>query len=79
MSSSLNHYMSKRKITRAIIEGTPATALCGETFTPSHQGSDAVAGNETESRKLKVCPVCELFFSGLLSDAEVRQPEAVNI
>ena len=79
MSSSLNHYMKKAAIARAAVEGTPGTALCGETFTPSHQGSDAVAGNETQSRTLDICPVCELFFSGLRDDAEVKQPEAVTI
>lgn len=70
----LNHYLRKTAIARAIIDGTPATALCGETLVPEHQGGDAVPGNEIQSRTLKECPMCVLLRGALPEKRTVKEP-----
>lgn len=72
MNSDLNHYMSKTAITRAIVEGVPGKALCGEVFLPQSQGAEAMPWRPQANRKRKTCPNCELFYGALRSDAEEK-------
>lgn len=67
-----NHYVSKRAITRSIVEGIPAKALCGVTLMPSSQGANAIPGHEVAHRNYDTCPECELFFNALPEDAEAK-------
>lgn len=72
----MNHYTSKKAILRSIIEGIPATALCGEVIDCQHQGGEAIPGAEVANKTHEICPECELFYGGLKSDeeADVKEP-----
>lgn len=37
MSDIINHWVPKTALTRSLVEGTPATALCGETLAAERQ------------------------------------------
>lgn len=43
-----SHYVDKHKLTQAMIEGTPVTALCGKTWVPTR-----------DALKFPVCPECK--------------------
>lgn len=75
----LNHYVSKRAITRSIVEGIPAKALCGALMRCSSQGAQAIPGQEAANRTLETCPECELFYSGLKTDEEADVKEPANV
>lgn len=72
MNSDLNHYMRKTDITRAIVDGIPGRAICGEIFLPSHQGSEAMPGSEAASSKLEVCGECVRIYDGLRGGQEAK-------
>ncbi|MBO9555550.1 DUF3039 domain-containing protein [Cellulomonas sp.] len=55
------HYLRKDDITRGIVLGAPATALCGNFATPVAPG----AAGDGPSVQV-VCPECERRFSMLL-------------
>lgn len=44
----LTHYAKKSDITRAMVEGTPITALCGKVWIPSR-----------DPEKYPLCPACK--------------------
>ncbi|WP_261165763.1 DUF3039 domain-containing protein [Microbacterium sp. Marseille-Q6965] len=77
-SEAFNHYVSKRAITRSIVLGVPARALCGDVWVVESQGERAIPGSETASRDLLTCPACELFYSALTDDAEANVPQEVH-
>ncbi|HLR85071.1 MAG TPA: DUF3039 domain-containing protein [Nocardioidaceae bacterium] len=43
-----SHYVAKDKLTAAMVEGTPVTALCGKVWVPSR-----------DPQKFPVCPECK--------------------
>lgn len=76
MRRGFNHYVSKRAITRGIVEGVRATALCGETLTPKSQGVDAIPGTSgLATVKKETCPTCELLYGALRSEVEEKIEE----
>ena len=77
MSKNLNHYVAKAAITRGLVFGTPAKALCGELVPPEHQGPKAIRGCETAREDFETCPECELFYNGLRKSADEKVPEHV--
>lgn len=51
-----SHYVRKEDIMRSAVEGTPAVALCGKTWTPSR-----------DPEKYPVCPRCVEMMNALES------------
>lgn len=49
-----SHYADKKKITEAMVMGTPVVALCGKVWVPSRDGS-----------KFPVCPTCKEIYDTL--------------
>jgi hypothetical protein len=47
------HYVPKVELTRALVEGTPVTALCGKRWVPSR-----------DPERYPVCPTCRDFLAG---------------
>lgn len=60
MPDTLNHWLRKAAITRAIVTGEPAKALCGEVFTPSSEGNGTTADGAA-----MICPLCQLAYEQL--------------
>lgn len=60
---TLNHWMRKADITRALVTGTPAKALCGIEDVPRSYG-----GGHTSSATAMICPLCALAYESLLPD-----------
>lgn len=46
-----SHYVEKKKIAQAMVEGTPVRALCGKTWVPNRDGD-----------QFPVCPVCKDIY-----------------
>jgi hypothetical protein len=62
-----NHYVPKVQITRALVLGTPATALCGDVFVPNgRRGGNGLTAED----EWPTCPLCEVLFDALPADAE---------
>lgn len=53
------HYVSKNDATRAYIEGTPTTALCGKVWVPSR-----------DPKKYPVCPACKEIHDGIFGSSD---------
>ena len=68
----LNHWMSKAAITRSIVEGIPARALCGERSNVTGRGADALPGNECASRRYEICPDCATIYAALTHKRPAR-------
>ncbi|MGH3367951.1 MAG: DUF3039 domain-containing protein [Nocardioidaceae bacterium] len=49
-----SHYVAKGKLTDAMVEGTPVTALCGKVWVPSR-----------DPKRYPVCPECKDIWEGL--------------
>lgn len=49
-----SHYIEKKKMTDALVTGTPVTALCGKTWVPTRDGE-----------KFPTCPRCREVWEGL--------------
>ncbi len=47
-----SHYVAKDKLTAAMVEGTPVTALCGKVWVPSR-----------DPQKFPVCPECKEMWN----------------
>lgn len=43
-----SHYVAKNKLTEAMVQGTPVTALCGKVWVPSR-----------DPQRFPVCPECK--------------------
>ena len=50
----LSHYVDKRKLTEAMVMGTPVVALCGKVWVPSRNPD-----------KYPVCPECKEIWESL--------------
>jgi len=48
-----SHYAPADEVTRALIEGTPLTALCGKVWVPHR-----------DPQKYAVCPTCKEIYEG---------------
>ncbi len=48
------HYVDKKKLTAAMVEGTPLRALCGKIWVPSR-----------DPQKYPVCPECKEVWESL--------------
>jgi hypothetical protein len=48
------HYVPKKDLMRAMVEGLPVTALCGKRWVPSR-----------DPERYPVCPTCKELMSGL--------------
>lgn len=59
IEDTINHWVTKNDITRGIVEGIPAKALCGIIFIPSSHDGDTANGTSL------VCPLCQLEFESL--------------
>lgn len=70
-----NHYVAKAAITRGIIDGTPAIALCGADVLPEHQGRNAIPNEEVAHRRLETCPDCKDLYDLLGEKEAVREKE----
>lgn len=51
----LSHYVDKRKLTEAMVMGTPVVALCGKVWVPSRNPD-----------KYPVCPECKEIWESLI-------------
>lgn len=60
---TINHYMSKADITRAIVTGESVLALCGSIGPIRARGGGAVT--QTTRGRMIVCRVCKSIFDGL--------------
>jgi len=49
-----SHYAEKRKLTEAMVMGTPIVALCGKVWVPSR-----------DPKKYPVCPTCKEIWESL--------------
>jgi hypothetical protein len=49
-----SHYVPKHELTRALVEGTPVTALCGKRWVPSR-----------DPERYPVCQSCTEVMTGL--------------
>lgn len=49
-----SHYVVRSKLTGAMVEGTPLTALCGKVWVPSR-----------DPNKYPVCPECKQIYDGI--------------
>ena len=49
-----SHYVAKDKLTGALVEGTPVTALCGKVWVPSR-----------DPQRYPVCPECKEIWAGI--------------
>ncbi|PIE21697.1 MAG: hypothetical protein CSA64_00600 [Arachnia propionica] len=49
-----SHYVSKRKLTKAMVLGTPVVALCGKVWVPSRNPD-----------KYPVCPECKEIWASM--------------
>lgn len=52
-----SHYVSKNKLTAAMVEGTPVVALCGKVWVPSR-----------DPQRFPVCPECQEIWQSMRSD-----------
>lgn len=53
-SERFSHYVPKRKLMEALVNGTPVRALCGKVWTPSR-----------DPKKYPVCPECKEIHDSL--------------
>ncbi|SDQ49570.1 DUF3039 domain-containing protein [Leucobacter chromiiresistens] len=72
--TDFNHYVRRTDITRSIVMGGTAKALCGETLQPKHQGAKAIPNQEVAHVEFETCPDCELFYQALASEAKAKEP-----
>jgi hypothetical protein len=49
-----SHYVSKDKLTEAMVEGTPVVALCGKVWVPSR-----------DPQRYPVCPECKEIWESM--------------
>jgi Protein of unknown function (DUF3039) len=49
-----SHYVSKDKLTAAMVEGTPVVALCGKVWVPSR-----------DPQRYPVCPECKEIWESM--------------
>jgi len=49
-----SHYVSKDKLTEAMVEGTPVVALCGKVWVPSR-----------DPQRYPVCPECKEIWGSM--------------
>lgn len=49
-----SHYVVRNKLTEAMVEGSPLTALCGKVWVPSR-----------DPKKYPVCPECKEIYDGI--------------
>lgn len=54
----MSHYVTKEKLTEAMVMGTPVVALCGKVWVPSRS-----------PEKYPVCPECKEIWEELQDDA----------
>lgn len=75
--SGENHYVSKSKITRSIVENVAVRALCGEMVFCTHQGAFAVQSNEVAHELFSTCRECDEIYDlfGQREEAEDRLRE----
>ena len=52
-----SHYVSKKKLADAMINGTPVGALCGKVWVPSR-----------DPEKFPVCPMCKEIWASMFPD-----------
>lgn len=50
----MSHYVTKEKLTEAMVMGTPVVALCGKVWVPGR-----------DPNKFPVCPTCKEIYEGL--------------
>ncbi|HLI39258.1 MAG TPA: DUF3039 domain-containing protein [Streptosporangiaceae bacterium] len=48
------HYVDKKKVTDAMVTGTPVTALCGKVWVPSR-----------DPKRYPICPECKEIYESL--------------
>lgn len=54
-----SHYVPKKKLTEAMVMGTPVVALCGKVWVPSR-----------DPERFPVCPECKEIWEGMESGDE---------
>lgn len=65
MKVTIFHYYRTADVTRSLVEGTRATALCGDTGRIAHPSYERGAGRGTKT----ICVVCEDLHAGMLERA----------
>jgi hypothetical protein len=53
------HFVDKRKLTQAMVMGTPVVALCGKVWVPSR-----------DPEKYPVCPECQEIWESMPKDRD---------